>query len=60
MSEVPERSAEEPFQRIASIVEAARGHVARSVNTALVHVTRTEYGRFPALRAGLDQQAGSA
>jgi len=37
MSAVPERSADELFERIASIVEAARGHVARSVNTAMVH-----------------------
>jgi hypothetical protein len=37
MSEVPERSADKLFQRIASIIEAARGRVARSVNTAMVH-----------------------
>lgn len=37
MSDVPERSSDELFERIAAIVEAARGHVARSVNTAMVH-----------------------
>jgi predicted nuclease of restriction endonuclease-like (RecB) superfamily len=37
MSDVPERSPDELFERIAAIVEAARGHVARSVNTAMVH-----------------------
>ncbi|MBI4882312.1 MAG: DUF1016 domain-containing protein, partial [Planctomycetes bacterium] len=37
MTDVPDRTPDELFERVADIIEAARGHVARSVNTAMVN-----------------------
>ena len=37
MTKLADRREEELFKRVAEIIEAARGHVARTVNSAMVH-----------------------
>jgi len=36
MTKLAERQQEDLFRRVAEIIEAARGHVARTVNAAMV------------------------
>ena len=37
MAKLADRREEELFERVAEIIESARGHVARTVNSAMVH-----------------------
>jgi len=51
MTKLADRREEELFKRVAEIIESARGHVARRVNSAMVHAG-SPLERWPPTRRG--------